>query len=152
MYLKCICLFRSLYSLQNFPPNISCQVRCPHIDIVLFSSIFTIIFKIPKIARFALIRSGVYIEIQNPTQMSSLRSGVYNITGKNKIGTRIVYNIFWLDEPVQVSILYANLPPKCPLSVQVSIYRHRGSGTDENPCVRLFLFFEKICLCPFRCL
>lgn len=56
--------------------------------------------------------------------MSSLRSGVYNITGKNKIGTRIVYNIFWLDEPVQVSILYAKLPPKCPLSIQVSIYRH----------------------------
>ena len=34
----------------------------------------------------------------------------------------------------------------------MSIYRHGGSGTDENPCVRLFLFFEKICLCPFRCL
>ena len=46
----------------------------------------------------------LYIGIQNSAQMSSLRSGVYNITGKNKVGTRIVYNIFWLDEPVQVSI------------------------------------------------
>ena len=49
----------------------------------------------------------LYIAIQNSAQMSSLRSGVYNITGKNKVGTRIVYNIFWLDEPVQVSI-YSN--------------------------------------------
>ena len=31
-------------------------------DMVLFYTIFTIIFKIPKIARFALIRSGVYIQ------------------------------------------------------------------------------------------
>ena len=49
------------------------------------------------------IQVSIY-KIHNPAQMSSLRSGVYNITGKNKVGTRIVYNIFWLDEPVQVSI------------------------------------------------
>ena len=110
---------------KNFPPNISCQIRCPHIDIVLFSSIFIIIFKIHTNYPFCPYPFRcLYIGIQNSAQMSSARSGVYNITGKNKIGTRIVYNIFWLDAPVQVSILYTKLPPKCPPSVQVSIYRH----------------------------
>ena len=107
---------------KNFPPNISCQIRCPHIDIVLFSSIFIIIFKIHTNYPFCPYPFRcLYIGIQNSAQMSSVRSGVYNITGKNKVGTRIVYNIFWLDEPVQVSI---------------------NSNTEFCPNV----------LCPFRCL
>ena len=69
---------------------------------------FPIIFKIPKKMPVLPLSVQVSIyKIHNPAQMSPLRSGVYNITGKNKVGTRIVYNIFWLDEPVQVSI-YSN--------------------------------------------